>query len=262
MKRRFLYAGVVLAVCFLIYSLCWAVGAHYIKSYIQSLNTPEEKIGAHVVLANARVGGFPGVYHVRMRGSVSYGYQRLQMPEIRIRSFFIPGTGVHIELPQGGFIEGAEDEDLWRADYAMLQTHIPLHWPESSSETALRAWKEKVPDITIEALELRKDDLRLQAQGEIGLDDELQPAGRAEVTVRGYYEFLDYLLKKEIINEKDLFLARAALTSLAAPGSQIMDPTAQASLWLKKRKLSLGPLKILKLPRIVWATDNSPALPQ
>lgn len=111
----------------------------------------------------------------------------------------------------------------------------------------LRAFAEAGGRLSVQLARVSRGDLAAQARGELGLDIEGRANGRLDVTARG----LEDLVKSLVGGEKG-----GALSSLFGVGASVLGKKAELDgrpattyrLNLDKGKVSLGPVRLTRLP--------------
>jgi len=120
-------------------------------------------------------------------------------------------------------------------------------WPE-----AIQKWSDKGGTIEIEALKVAYGPLRLQADGTLALDGELQPIGAFSGRAEGFYETVDALRERGLVRGRDATAARFVLGALAKQPEWGGPAVLELSLSIQNRRLYTGPVPLLELGRLRW----------
>lgn len=250
---------------FSVYGGAWFWMKDRVMTQIENAFADAASQGVLISGAKPEIYGFPGPYKVMFSGSAVYRGTELVIPQLVVRSFFLPGGTVRLELPHGAQLSGAAkdvsgyDPELNSVDSLFATGLIPESFPERWDEKHLSAWKENGGAITIEKFSLRKQGLHAQGSGTFNLDDDLQPAGQAQVKLTGALDFLSWLKSKKIVDDKYAIITGTVLSGLAQDNPETGEKEIDIALSLQNRMLFLGPLRVGYLPEFRWDTHNPPA---
>jgi hypothetical protein len=134
----------------------------------------------------------------------------------------------------------------------ILQSTVLGRLPPGRPKESLSAWQKDGGTLEIRQLELGWASLVVLAGGTIALDSALQPVGAMTGKVSGHNETLDVLVTANLIKPGAAMVAKFALGALSRtpPGggrSEIDIPLSIQEGWL-----FVGPVKLLKMPKIRW----------
>ncbi len=133
-----------------------------------------------------------------------------------------------------------------------MELQVRGRFPTSGSLTErLDAWRSPGGAVDINRLDLKYRNVRLHATGTLALDARLQPEAALAVRVDGTGELLGTLLQHHIIRPAEAAVLRLVLTGLErrqADGTQypVLPLTLQDSI------IHVGPLKVARIPEILW----------
>ena len=125
------------------------------------------------------------------------------------------------------------------------------------------AWREGGGTFELGALSLRWGPVQGSARMTLTLDDALQPMGAGQVQIAGAPAALDALAVAGAINARTAQAARAAFGLLARRPDGGGPPQAELPLTLEDRRLTVGPMQLLRLAPLVWpapAEDTTEAI--
>jgi hypothetical protein len=140
---------------------------------------------------------------------------------------------------------GGEIDSL-KADAELYGPLAPRPWP-----LALAKWRDAGGVVEVERLLLVCGALTLDGEGTLALDKQGQPMGAMSTHIQGYDAALDRLAAAQTI---DPHIAAAAKILLRALSRSNADgaATLNAPLTLQDRSLSIGPVKLLRVPPVGW----------
>lgn len=145
------------------------------------------------------------------------------------------------------------DAFLKKIDVARLDGEVMGPFEPDFNRAAATAWRNLGGTVEITRLELRWGALSITASGTMALDEELQPLAALTATVTGFNETIDALRAAGAIQQKEADAAKALLNLLAKPPRLLGGPPEIAvPVTIQNQRLSLGPVVLLVLPRIVW----------
>lgn len=114
-------------------------------------------------------------------------------------------------------------------------------------------WAKKGGVLEIEKLAFEWGPLNGEGDGTLALDPDLQPLAAFSLKISGLEPLLDQLAHEKIIRKNVALIAKLSLGLLqnqATPRDEA--PSHKVALSLQKGDLSIGPLTIVKLPKIEW----------
>lgn len=196
--------------------------------------------------------GFPGPITVSFSGTMASDGRAVTIPMLTATGFFLPGTALRVELPQGIKIHLPDRDDFSSSlDAALLDVTVPRPLPADFRAPALNAWREKGGTIPINEVEIRKSTLNLKGSGTLTLDERLQPVLQMPATMTGHTDFLLELQQRNLVKMQQAMIAGAALTALSKPGEDNV-PTVAANLSIQQSTLYVGPIRVIDVPPIFW----------
>jgi hypothetical protein len=124
--------------------------------------------------------------------------------------------------------------------------------PAAPLRQAAAAWRDDGGTIEVQRLALQWGALQLVADGTVALDRDMQPVGAATARVAGFLETIDRLAASGAVNMRDAGTAKSALSLLARPAPDTGRQEIRVPLNVQQSMLYLGPVPLLKLPKIEW----------
>lgn len=235
------------------YVIFWYMLAWQIEEGIASRFADAFDQGIHIEGDLPEITGFPGKHHISFSGSFLGDGWHVTVPLLIIRGFILPGQLVEVELPEGLTIAAnSVPAELGILNYAYLETIVPQDIPADLTVEALRSWREASGKLEISRYEIRNEPLTLIGAGEFRLDNDLQPEGRMEVKAYGHMAFLGRLQKAGLIEKRQALITGSVLNSLTAQDSVNGKRFLNAAIQIQNRRLLIGPLQLVKLPRVEW----------
>ncbi len=263
MIRKLVTSAAALSVIgFLIYAGLWFWMAERIRGHIDSFVADAVAEEIYITPRALGVRGFPGPHEVVFAGRIAHNGVTADIPLLRVRSLFLPGSALSAEAPQGIALLSPADARLWSVSSASLNGPIPETLPADFTKEGLSNWKQQGGQILIDHLAITKESLSLQGNGTLELDEALQPAGRFDARITGHIAFLQWLQTNGYVETREGLLAAAVLNGLSRHDQANDETYITATLTLQNRTLFLGPLRLASLPVIRWAWRSQPVLPQ
>jgi hypothetical protein len=138
------------------------------------------------------------------------------------------------------------------AERAHLLARLTAPPPRALTAEALAAWTRAGNEVRIERAGLVWGPAEAVADGVVRLDGALQPAARLTARVTGYQEALDAAAEARAIPPDAARTARTILALMAEPAADGGAPAIRTAVVLQDRWLSVGPIRILRLPPVEW----------
>jgi hypothetical protein len=115
----------------------------------------------------------------------------------------------------------------------------------------LHTWYQTGGVLDITKLAFQWGEMSLQSEGTISLDNDLQPMAAFSIDHEGIDSLLHALVAADIIKQKHIKGIKTAIALLFNPNSN-----PRIGITLQDSALSIGPVTVLRIPRIQW-----PAIP-
>lgn len=127
---------------------------------------------------------------------------------------------------------------------------------------SITAWRDSGGALDIERLRFRGGPLAMVASGTLALDRELQPQGAFTAKFEGLFQVMEILRAKGIMRDGEALVATMALSALSKRPKDGGAPTINVAVTVQDGALSLGPLKVMEMPRFDWGIAPTVAAPQ
>jgi len=125
--------------------------------------------------------------------------------------------------------------------------------PDAPSLTGRAAqWRDGGGKVDLQNVALHWGALDLTAHATLGLDENLQPEGRATAQVSGYAPTLDVLATHGVISNSAAIAAKAMLSLLAATPVSGGPSEVEAPLSLNQGVVSMHRIPLIRLPHLDW----------
>lgn len=124
--------------------------------------------------------------------------------------------------------------------------------PAGNLHAALTAWRDAGGTAEIKSLDLVWGSLRLSGNATVALDPAMQPEGAGTTEIRGYAEMVDALVAKGLVRASDAGFIKAGLGLLAKTPPDGGPKVLKVPLTVQGQTLSVGPIRLLRIPRINW----------
>ncbi len=124
--------------------------------------------------------------------------------------------------------------------------------PAGRPAAALTAWRDQGGVVEISRLSLGWGALTVKGSGTLALDIGLQPIGAMTARIAGYAETIDRLSAAGTLGRGQGLVAKLALGVLARTPEGGGRPEVEVPVSVQNRMLTVGPVPLLRLPRIDW----------
>lgn len=151
-----------------------------------------------------------------------------------------------LRLPKALSTACGSEIDSLKADAELYGPLAPRPWP-----LAVATWRDAGGAVEVERLMLACGGLTLDGEGTLALDKQGQPMGAMSTHIQGYDAALDRLAAAQTIDPHIAAAAKILLRALARSNAD-GAATLSAPLTLQDRSLSIGPVKLLRVPPVGW----------
>jgi hypothetical protein len=119
-------------------------------------------------------------------------------------------------------------------------------------QQTLSQWARSGGALNVKQLEIGWSKLDISGTGTLALDSALQPIAAFSGRVSGYDETLDAMANGGLIKPATAMVTRFALRALSNFTGDKKGDRIRVSLTIQDNYLHVGPVKLIKLPKIIW----------
>lgn len=197
--------------------------------------------------------GFPAIPTINYEGGFRTPDITITFDHLRITGFPVPQLPISFEIPNTFIIQSNDAKRSFYLDYLLLTATVPSEMPNSSKKNDISLWQRNIGKIDIEHFVTIKNNMTLYANGNIGLDKELQPTFQMNSNITGYEELIKFFVQYGNLKPLPASIATSALNALAKenPETGVAEVTLLAHL--QNRTFYLGPVRITEAPYIEWS---------
>lgn len=252
MKKSLIAATILLFILVVAYTAAWHGWARGVAQAIDNFRSDMALQDTVIDGTFSKPSGFPGPITVSFSGTVASDGRSLTIPTLTVRGFFLPGTNLRIDMPQGLQLQ-LPDRDLYTTsiDAAVIDVTVPNPLPADFRAPDLNNWRERGGKLDIHELSLRKGDLNVTGHGTLTLDQRLQPVLEMPSQVTGHMNFVADLQKRGLIDTRNAIIAAGALSLMSKPDENNM-PTLTGTIAVKQSTLYVGLFRIVDVPPLFW----------
>ena len=124
--------------------------------------------------------------------------------------------------------------------------------PRAATPRALARWRDGGGVVEIGNAALRSRRARIAGSGTVALDRDLQPIAAFSFRIDGREDLLRLLVALGAVEQKNAGAIGLGLQLLAKRGVRGRNDSAALPVTIQNRRLYLGPLSVMRLPRIDW----------
>lgn len=210
------------------------------------------------------VTGFPGAPTIHYHEGIRVRNWQLSFTDMIVSCYPLPGMPVHIEFPGGVIAWMDEASDSIALQQLDATIRIPKPVPRSTTQDDMRAWRDAGGKVEIIDTLAVYDATRLNMNGVLALNDDMQINADLNVQSRGHGAMLQKLIDEKTIKPFVGFALLAALNNftLPDPDPETGEAIAQLPVRINDQSVYVGPVLVGALPALVWDTRNPPALRQ
>ena len=157
-----------------------------------------------------------------------------------------PGPTIALRL--AGLDLGGQDRDI---DEVSLTAKLTGPVPRAATASALAVWRDGGGVVEIGKIALRRRRASVNGSGTVALDRDLQPIAALSLRIEGRGDLLRALVAHGAVEKRNAGAIGLALQLLAGAGKGRDGGTA-LPVTVQDRRLFLGPLSVMRLPRIDW----------
>lgn len=246
----------VIVLCAVGYTGWWFTAAGILKARMK--DNPDIQV--------TRIGGFPGPMNIEGRVSAARVWnnepQKIVVPAFTLRGYPVRFIDARLTLPQGLYVEGTLDREVYALDSLEIEGPLPLDIPRQLDEASVTAWRDQGGHITVNHFKFAKGTLNGEGAGTMKLDQNLQPSGMMNVRLNGHIEYLHFLVEKRLVDPKEAMLASTILGGLSSPDEETGIHHMDIGVSLQNQTLYAGPLAVARLPQVYWGSGNRLVSPQ
>lgn len=256
MKKFLIGIFVFLLLCMAAYGGWWLTAAGILKAQLK--DNPDIYL--------THVSGFPGP--IVLEGSVAATRlwanepQKIIVPSFQLRGFPVTFMDATLTMPQGIYVEGSVDREVFSLDSLEVTGPLPLDIPRKLDEASVRAWQAAGGQLSVNHFKFVKGSLNGEGAGTVQLDDKLQPTGMVNMRVNGHIDYLNFLVNKGMVPPREAMLISTILSGLSSPDEETGAHSLDIGISLKNQTLYAGPLAVARLPLVYWGNGSPPVSPR
>jgi len=210
-----------------------------------------ERFEADVVLGAA----WPTSLDLRVQGLILNGSAPISVGHLRVRATHDPatqagGTGLSFNivgdnLVVPGVLPLPLGDQVQSLDVVARVSGSVVPGPLGVRAVA---WRDSGGAIEFERLKFRTGPLAVAAGGTAALDNNMQPQGAFTAKIEGLFQAMEILRARGTMRASDAVMATMALSALSTRPKNGEAPSINLSVTVQDGELSLGPLKVMKMP--------------
>ncbi len=124
--------------------------------------------------------------------------------------------------------------------------------PNGLNANSLEAWRVNGGALDVTNLAIIHGPLGMKGAGTFALDENLQPVGAFTAKITGYNAAIDALSRINAIPPGNAAIAKIVLSAIAKVPNGGGPKMIEVPLSAQDQYLTVGPVQLLRLPRIVW----------
>jgi len=131
-----------------------------------------------------------------------------------------------------------------------LEFYGPL--PQRMKSQALSSWRDHGGVIEVRSMRASYGPLKLEVEGSVALDTQLQPVGSFVAEIVGYSNAVDILNEVGVFSERDAQAAKLILSLLADHDAATGTSQLSLPITVQDRVIQAGPLPLGRIPTVTW----------
>ena len=168
------------------------------------------------------------------------------MGELKSSSWSLSGSTTGFSLPW------FHSSPLGQRLKLSLKAHLTGTIKNGPLDRSLEDWRDRGGTIEVDNLKMQHGPLKIDTKGTLALDGKLQPVGELTAHLEGFFETIDALKRLGVVGARNAITAKMVLGVLSRTPEGGGPATLNLALILHNRYLYLGPVRLLKLPKIKW----------
>lgn len=261
-QKKIYIPALAIALIIILYCGFWLWLKSALTDYHRQTITAYNNDDIFIESTGFKVSGFPfaPIWEDHLR--IETPDAQVEIPHFAIKSFFIPGQDIHIRLKDID-IRARGARDAIYVDHISLDAKIPDPLPQSFYKEDIAHWQAQAGRLDITMMDIKWGQIRIAGPGTVYLDNNLQPEALLNLNIAGFKEILALLVQADTISEKTAGFGSMILDQMAVT-TDAGQRVVPANIIIKDQTLTIGPLKLLTIPEILWSSETlgQPALRQ
>lgn len=162
-----------------------------------------------------------------------------------------PGPTIELRVRGIDFGENETTGSGRGIEEASLRAKLIGPLPREATARTLAVWRDGGGTLEIGEASLRWQRANANGSGTVALDRDLQPLAALSIRIKGYGDLLRTFIAHGWVKRRDAGAIRLGL-DLVARASSGRTGTIALPVTIQDRRLSLGPISVMRLPRIDW----------
>lgn len=212
------------------------------------------------------IGGFPKPPEIKFSGRIYLEQSfspyldsdlEIELPELEISGFPLPGLKLYLNTPQGLTISQPLINQSLRLDGATALLTLPRHMPRAVDYDALKEWQSRSDPIIVDAFQAKAQEIIVGSTGTLGLDPDLQLDLKLDARIMGVQEFLNRLkenprLRRNNAGKNNLASAESFLKLISKTDDKTGQSYFDIGIFIQNQSVLMGPMRLYKLPPLIW----------
>ncbi len=236
-----------------LYSSAWFFMGYKINQAINQFYTQDAPANGITFLGEKpKLSGFPAVPFVTYTKGFKKGDLSVTFSKLRVIGFPIPTFPIAINIDHDLTIQDNKTKKSLTLDYLRTTLEIPKSFPRSSKKNDVLKWQKEVERIDIKHFKTAKENMKINATGFAGLDNNLQPTLNLDTDIKNHEELIQFFVKTGELKPLPAALALSALNAMAKTDLQTNEHAVNLKVKIQDQTLFLGPIRTIKLPPVYW----------
>ena len=242
----------------LIYCGIWFYIAHQIKTQAHHLYDVEAPKNGYEFLGDKpKISGFPAKHIITVEKGIQIEGTKIEFEKATIKALPLPNQAIDIDINKISVYDPVQKQ-LYEIDNISATLIAPKSLPETLTKQELIPWQKDVGKIDIKNIEILKNSMEITAHGSVGLDSDLQADIHLQTKMTDYAQLIHFMTAETSeLSPIAGAIALSVLNGLAKSDPETGKKFVEFDLLIKNNRLTLGPLKSIKVPKIEWPEEAS-----
>ena len=265
MKKTLLFLSFTLIILGSAYTTAWFYFAGKIDEEVAGFIEDQKEQGLYFEGTMSPAHGFPSVYTLVYTGDILLpSGEKLSIPKLEVKGIPLEGMQVTALAPLGVEISGMDKlpEHLKNLEKAAITFEVPSRVPPEFTYPYLKVWQANGDaKVRLESVTLQWPDASIFAEGELRLNEFLQPEGEATLGVTNHNYFVTALADEIGISKSQKLMLLTFLNAINKENGAIILPFQIKNNTFYLNMIRLSPLPIINWPGTPFSGRERPDSP-
>lgn len=245
--------SVFIILAFAAYGAFWFYVAGQVTKTLDDIWANQQEYGIIIAGDQPTASGFPAPPKFVFSGSITDRNGVIYAaPQFIFQGFPVETQAVTLSAPKGLDLSGPVFKTPVHIDTLLLKLRIPRNFPARFDHPTLAQWRTMGGTLPIEKIQVTRDTLKLDGEGFLNLDENLQLLGLINVKLSGLDDLLNEMTRNGSLGEKQALMGQSLINLMSHKDETTGETAVNTRLTIQEGGIFIGPFRAASFPQWKW----------